>query len=30
MDMFEIVEQHLACQVRGIFNNKRFTETEIQ
>ena len=30
MDMFEIVEQHLACQVRGISYNKRFTETEIQ
>ena len=28
--MFEIEEQHLACQVRSIFKNKRLTEIEIQ
>ena len=30
MGMFEIEEQHLACQVRSIFKNKRLTESEIQ
>ena len=30
MGMFEIEEQHLACQVRSIFKNKRLTENEIQ
>ena len=29
MEMFEIEEQHLACQVRSIFKNKRLTEIEI-
>ena len=28
--MFEIEEQHLACQVRSILKNKRLTEIEIQ
>ena len=28
--MFEIEEQHLACQVQSIFNNKRLTEVEIE
>ena len=28
--MFEIEEQHLACQVRSIFKNNTLTETEIQ
>ena len=27
--MSEIEEQHLACQVRKIFKDKRFTEIEI-
>ena len=30
MEMFEIEEQDLACQVRSIFNNKGLTKTEIQ
>ena len=30
MRMFEIEEQHLACQVRSIFKNNTLTETEIQ
>ena len=29
-EMFEIEEQHLACQVRSIFKNKKLTEIEIQ
>ena len=29
MEMFEIEEKHLACQVRRIFKNKKL-ETEIQ
>ena len=29
MGMCEIEEQHLACQVRGIFKNKRITENVI-
>ena len=29
MRMFEIEEQHLACQVRSIFKNNRLTEIEI-
>ena len=29
MEMFEIEEQHLACQVRSIFKNNRLTEIEI-
>ena len=28
--MFEIEEQHLACQVRNIFNNRRLKEIEIR
>ena len=28
--MFEIEEQHLICQIRSIFKNKRLTETETQ
>ena len=28
--MFEIEEQHLACQVQSIFNNKRLTEVETE
>ena len=28
--MFEIEEQHLACQVRSNFKNNRLTEIEIQ
>ena len=28
--MSEIQEQHLACQVRSIFKNKRLTEVDIQ
>ena len=30
MGMFEIEKQHLACQLRSIFKNKRLTEFEIQ
>ena len=30
MGMFEIEEQHLACQVQNIFKNKRLTEIEIE
>ena len=30
MGKFEIEEQHLACQVRSIFKNKRLKEIEIQ
>ena len=30
MGIFEIEEQHLACQIWGIFKNKRLTEIEIQ
>ena len=30
MGMFEIEDQHLACQVRSIFKNSRLTEIEIQ
>ena len=30
MEMSDIEEQHLACQVRWIFKNKRVTEIEIQ
>ena len=30
MGMSEIEEQHLACQVRSIFKNKRLTEVDIQ
>ena len=30
MRMFEIEEQHLACQVRNIFNNRRLKEIEIR
>ena len=29
MGKFEIEEQHLACQVRSIFKNKRLTEVGI-
>ena len=30
MGMSEIEEQHLVCQVRSIFKNKRLTEVDIQ
>ena len=30
MGMFEIEEQHLACQVRTILKNRRLTKIEIQ
>ena len=30
MGMFEIEEQHLACQVRSLFNNKGLIKIEIQ
>ena len=30
MGVSEIEEQHLACQVCSIFNNKRLTEIKIQ
>ena len=30
MGMFEIEEEHLACQVRSIFKNKRNTQIEFQ
>ena len=30
MEMLEIEEQHLVCQVRSIFKNKRLTEIKIQ
>ena len=30
MGMSEIEGQHLACQVRSIFKNKRLTEVDIQ
>ena len=30
MGMSELEEQHLACQVRSIFKNKRLTEVDIQ
>ena len=30
MGMFEIEDQHIACEVRSIFKNKRLPEIEIQ
>ena len=30
VEMFQIEQQHLACQVRSIFKNKRLTEIEIK